>query len=119
MRKVDIGYMFVLSALVHRSLLNTIRNPMLLKSKFFQSIFTALFIGGLFFGIGTNDYTNKQYWSSITGFLFFSTINSLIMTLSPIILTFPLEREVFFKEQDSKMYNLRQYFLARNLVELP
>lgn len=111
--------MTALSALTHRSVLNTLRNPMLLRSKFFQSIFMALYVGGLFFDIGTNDYTKRVFWNSITGFLFFLTINSLMMTLSPITLTFPLERDVFFKEQDSKMYNVGQYFLARNIVELP
>ena len=39
--------------------------------------------------------------------------------LSPVVLTFPIEREVFFKEQDSKMYTVVQYFLAKNLIELP
>ncbi len=89
--------MSALSALTHRSVLGTIRNPMLLKSKISQSIFMALFVGGLFFDIGTHDYTNKFYWNSITGFLFFLTINSMMMALSPISLTFPLERDVFFK----------------------
>jgi hypothetical protein len=42
-----------------------------------------------------------------------------MLSLSPITLTFPLERDVFFKEQDSKMYNTFQYFIARNVVELP
>jgi ABC-type multidrug transport system permease subunit len=111
--------MAAFSALTHRNILNTIRNPMLFQAKIFQSIFMALFVGGLFFDIGTRDYTNKEYWNSITGFLFFMTIYSLFMTLSPISLTFPLERDVFFKEQDSKMYNVGQYFLARNIVELP
>lgn len=108
--------MTALGALTYRSVLNTIRNPMLLKAKVFQSIFMALLVGGIFFDIGTQDYTQKSYWQAITGFLFFLTIYSLFMTLSPITLTFPLERDVFFKEQDSKMYNVFQYFLARNLV---
>lgn len=118
-REVNVGCMSALGALTHRSILNTFRNPMLMKSKFFQSIFMALFVGGLFFDIGTRDYKYQNYWNSITGFLFFLTINSLMMTLSPITLTFPLERDVFFKEQDSKMYNVFQYFLARNIVEIP
>ncbi len=70
---------------------------MLLKSKVFQGIFVSLFIGGLFFGIGKNDYTNKHFWNSITGFLFFMTISCLMSFLSPVTLTFPAEREVFFK----------------------
>jgi hypothetical protein len=70
---------------------------MLFKSKLFQSMFMALFVGGLYFDIGTHDYTVKTFWNSITGFLFFLTINALMTTLSPITLTFPLERDVFFK----------------------
>jgi hypothetical protein len=78
-----------MSALVHRNILNTIRNPMLIKSKIFQGMFLALFIGGIFFDIGTRDYTNLTFWYSITGFLFFMTINSLMSTLAPLSLTFP------------------------------
>ena len=108
-----------MKALVKRAFINTIRNPMLIKSKVFQGIFLALFIGGLFFDIGTRDYIVRPFWNSITGFLFFFCIFSLMGALSPVVLTFPIEREVFFKEQDSKMYTVVQYFLAKNLIELP
>jgi hypothetical protein len=37
-------------------------------------------------------------------------------SVSPIILTFPLEKGVFLKEQSSKMYSVGSYFLSRNLV---
>lgn len=87
---MNIGNFTALSALTHRSVLNTIRNPMLMKSKVFQSIFMALFVGGIYFDIGTKDYTDRNYWNSITGFLFFLSINSMMMTLSPLTLTFPL-----------------------------
>ncbi len=83
--------------MIYRNFLNIIRNPMLFKSKLFQTIFMALFVGGLFFDIGTHDYIIKSFWNSITGFLFFLTIYALFNTLSPITLTFPLERDVFFK----------------------
>lgn len=116
LREVNVGFFPAMGALVHRSTINTIRNPMLLRAKVFQSIFMALIIGGIFFDAGNRDYTQLTSWQTITGFLFFMTINSMMMTLSPITLTFPLERDVFFKEQDSKMYNVAQYFLARNIV---
>jgi hypothetical protein len=41
-----------MGALAHRNVLNTIRNPMLLKAKIFQTIFMALFVGGIYFYIG-------------------------------------------------------------------
>ena len=70
---------------------------MLWRSKIFQGIFMALYIGGLFFDIGTLDYKVKTIWLSITGFLFFITIFGTMTSLVPITLTFPLDRDVFFK----------------------
>jgi hypothetical protein len=63
---------------------------MLIKSKIFQGIFLSLFIGGLYFNIGTRDYTNIQNWYSITGFLFFMCISGIMSALAPVTLTFPL-----------------------------
>jgi hypothetical protein len=119
LREVNVGSCAAMSALVHRNVINTIRNPILLKSKIFQGLFLAVYSGGIFFGIGTRDYTNLTFWFSITGFLFFMTISALMSSLSPITLTFPSERDVFFKEQDAKMYNVVQYFVAKNIVEIP
>ncbi len=65
---------------------------MLLRSKLFQGMFISLLIGGLYFGIGENDYTSRAYWYSITGFLFFMTISGLMSFLAPTTLTFPAER---------------------------
>ena len=75
-------------ALLQRSLLNTIRNPRLVKVKFIQAVFMALFIGGMFFDMGKNDYTVNKFWLSITGFLFFTSIFSMTMSISPISLLF-------------------------------
>ena len=63
---------------------------MLMKSKLFQGIFVALFVGGLYFDIGTKDYTVMQNWYSVIGFLFFMCISGTMTTLAPVTLTFPL-----------------------------
>lgn len=86
-----------MGALVKRNFLNSIRNPMLIRSKIFQGIFMGLFVGGLFFDIGTHDYMIRPYWMSITGFMFFICILALMGALAPVVLTFPLDRGVFFK----------------------
>jgi hypothetical protein len=62
---------------------------MLIRSRLIQGSFLALFTGGLFFEIGTKDYTVQTYWYSITGFLFFVTIFALMGALTPVVLTFP------------------------------
>jgi hypothetical protein len=84
--------MTAMGALIRRAFLNTIRNPMLIRSKVIQGMFMGLFIGGLFFDIGTNDYTIRPYWMSISGFLFFFCILALMSALTPVVLTFPLDR---------------------------
>ena len=84
-------------ALAHRNVLNTVRNPLLLKSKLFQGIFLSLFAGGLFFQAGDGDLTNDSDWRYLTGFLFFTSINALTTFLSPLSITFPLERPIFLK----------------------
>lgn len=89
-RDVNVGFKAAIGALIHRSVVNVVRNPMLIRAKLAQAIFMALFTGGIFFDIGTKDYTTRINWQSITGYLFFLTITSLTMALSPITLTFPL-----------------------------
>lgn len=91
-RETSVGAMKAMKALVKRAVLNTIRNPMLIKSKIVQGIFMGLFIGGLFFDIGTLDYTIRPYWLSITGFMFFVCILALMGAMSPVVLTFPMDR---------------------------
>jgi hypothetical protein len=91
-RVSNVSSLTALKALTKRAFTNTVRNPMLIKSKVFQGIFMALFIGGLFFDIGTLDYTQRPFWYSISGFLFFFCIFSLMSALSPVVLTFPIER---------------------------
>jgi len=47
------------------------------------------------------------------------TISMMMSSLSPVELVFPLERGVFLKEEGSKLYSTFNYFLSRNIVELP
>ena len=37
----------------------------------------------------------------------------------PSALTFPNERQIFLKEENSRLYSTTAYFLSRNIVELP
>ncbi len=46
-------------------------------------------------------------------------IGMFMMSLNPVILTFPIERLVFLREENSKMYNVTAYYIAKNIVETP
>ena len=105
--------------MVSRNVKNFIQYPLLLKFKLLQVLIIAPYVGGIFYGIGDKNYLERDVWLAITRFLYTITIGSLISTLSPVSLSFLLEREVFFKEESTKMYSVAQYFLAKNIVELP
>lgn len=96
-RKVDISFCSSLGVLVRRDILNTVRNPMLLKTRIISTIFIAIYTSGLYFDINS-DYTNRTNWRSLTGYLFFISISIMMLALNPITLVFPSERAVFLKE---------------------
>ena len=88
----------MLKCLLQRDLLNLLRNPMILKARVVQMIFIAVLLGGLYWKIGTRDYTNLTYWNAITGCFFFATMDIFFQSTMPVALVFPLERLVFLKE---------------------
>lgn len=105
--------------LMKRDILNIWRNPLLFKSRLMQFIFLGLYLGGVFFALGKDDYTVKKYWSGISGCLFELNISFLMSSLGPTALTFPVERAVFLKEENSRLYGVLPYFLSRSAIEIP
>jgi hypothetical protein len=83
---------------MHRDWINTLRNPVILKGKIFQTIFLAIYTGGVYFGAGRKNYEDVINWQTMVGYFFFLAISCMMSTLSPISLVFPLERDVFLKE---------------------
>jgi len=107
-----------LGTLVWRDFQNVKRNPLILRSRIIQTIILGLISGALFWRL-SNDYSAQGLsvgFNSKNGAFFFLSVSAFMSSLSPIILTFPLEKGVFLKEQSSKMYSVGSYFLSRNLV---
>ena len=42
-----------------------------------------------------------------------------MQAVTPVAITFPLEHLIFLKEENSKMYTINEYFISRNLIEVP
>ena len=57
----------------------------------------GLYVGGVYWGAGREDYTVQIQWLAIAGFFFFMAITSLMSALAPVALVFPMERAVFLK----------------------
>ena len=109
-----------------KDLLNTLRNPLVLKVKFIQSIILSLLVGGAYFSLGrdfsvSTSLTPQQSQDFITllGFFYFISVSGLMTTLSPISIVFPKERLVFLKEESAGLYSTFAFFLSKNLIEFP
>jgi hypothetical protein len=87
-RQVSVPFSQSMKVLVERDFLNTIRNPMLLRSRVVSTIFVAIYTSGLYYQF-TGEYTSRLNWISMTGFLFFIGISMLMTALSPVVLVFP------------------------------
>jgi hypothetical protein len=117
-RTVETSFCRNLGTLVWRDFQNVKRNPLIVKSRLIQTIILGLITGALFWQL-SSDYSAKglsKGFNSKNGAFFFLSVSAFMASLSPIILTFPLEKGVFLKEQSSKMYSVSAYFLSRNLV---
>jgi len=82
----------------------------------------SLFIGALYFNLPGP--LNRTIMSSrdiqdYTGVLFNLCVGMFMMQLNPVILTFPFQRLVFLREENTQMYNVASYFIGKNIVELP
>lgn len=114
-----------LGAIMKRDFLNTVRNPMVVKSRIMMSIILGLFVGGVYWKIGS-DYVNPTNpnvrtvdFMTLTGLLFFLGMTGFMSSLSPVSIVFPKERVVFLKEEGARMYSTWLFFLSRNIVEMP
>lgn len=43
----------------------------------------------------------------------------MMAAMNPVMVTFPAERAVFLREENSKLYSTSAYFLGKSSVELP
>ena len=46
------------------------------------------------------------------GFLYFHSVVIFMSAILPLVLTFPSERGVFLKEENSKLYRTSSYFIG-------
>lgn len=49
----------------------------------------GIYVGGVYFGAGHDMETNPAAANAMIGFMFFISIGSLMMMLSPVTLVFP------------------------------
>jgi len=84
-----------LGAIIKRDFFNTVRNPMVVKSRIMMSIVLGLFVGGVYWKVSHNyiDPNNPNVRSvdfmTLTGLLFFLCVTGFMSSLSPVSIVFP------------------------------
>lgn len=115
MRHYIPGLFIELRALLWRSYINSLRNPLLFFVKLAQAIMMGFIVDILFrdLGYGRVQVENRK------GILFFTTIQFIMLGSNSNSMTFPLERPMFLKEYKEGLYGTTAFVLSKFLAELP
>ncbi|XP_050698091.1 protein white-like isoform X2 [Eriocheir sinensis] len=98
-----------------RSWLEVIREPMLIKVRFFQVMAIALLIGVIYFG----QSLTQEGVTNINGALFLLLTNMTFQNVFGVINTFCAQLPLFLREHFNGMYRTDVYFISKMMSELP
>ncbi|CAD8168491.1 unnamed protein product [Paramecium octaurelia] len=127
-RRTQTSFCQEMNFLMKRQFINYVRSPNLLRSKIFGSVFMLLFLGWLFWQVGKDQPPQDEnvsiddlskYLNNMRGACFVCGTSAIFSALGPLLMLFPIERNIFLKEENSKMYRVSSYFLSKVLLEVP
>nr|CAD2168985.1 unnamed protein product [Meloidogyne enterolobii] len=101
-------------ALLRRSFFVTLREPMLLKVKLFQTLLISIILGTIYFQTPIRQTTVMN----INGLIFQSIANMNFMFQFAAVHIFCDELPIFMREHLSSLYRVDTYFIAKNIAEL-
>ncbi|GFY43706.1 protein white [Trichonephila inaurata madagascariensis] len=102
-------------AVLWRSWISLIRDPMLIKVRFLQSLVIGLMLGLIFY----KQELNEKGIMNINGALFLILMNSCFGNMFSVINAFTLEQPIFLREHWNGMYRTDIYFLCKTIAEAP
>lgn len=103
--------------LLNRASKNAIRNKMIIRVRFFQSVFIGV-LAGLVFMNATDGSVAGQI-QSLSGVLYFLAVNQFFGSATAVLSIFAQEKLVFLREYRAGYYSLSAYYFSKVLVELP
>uniref|UniRef100_A0A183CHT4 ABC transporter domain-containing protein n=1 Tax=Globodera pallida TaxID=36090 RepID=A0A183CHT4_GLOPA len=100
--------------LTKRSFFITLREPMLLRVRLFQTLLIGLLLGGIYW----NTTVSQSTVMNINGLMFQAVANMNFMFQFAAVHVFCDELPIFMREHSSNLYRVDTYFLAKNVAEL-
>ncbi|KAK3856690.1 hypothetical protein Pcinc_037017 [Petrolisthes cinctipes] len=105
-------------AMLRRSALEVIRDPLLLGVKIGQTMFFAVVFGLIYLNVnqkGSYDVAARN----LSSVLFIFITNLTFSNMFPVITTFSAVMPLFLREHWNGLYRTDVYFLTKTLVEIP
>ncbi|XP_011702056.1 PREDICTED: protein white isoform X1 [Wasmannia auropunctata] len=102
-------------AVLWRSWLSVIKEPILIKVRFLQTIMVSLLIGVIYFG----QRVDQDGVMNINGALFIFLTNMTFQNVFAVINVFCAELPIFLREHKNGMYRTDVYFICKTLAEAP
>nr|XP_022308826.1 protein white-like isoform X1 [Crassostrea virginica] len=111
------SYLQQLRCVMWRSWITNIREPMLVKIKFIQTVIFALFMGLVYLKTD-NNYIQEDIMN-INGVIFLLIISYTYNNLFPVLNVFPKEIPIFLREHGAGIYRVDVYYISKMVVEVP
>ncbi|CAL7940895.1 unnamed protein product [Xylocopa violacea] len=102
-------------AVLWRSWLSVIKEPILIKVRLLQTVMVSLLIGVVYF----NQKLDQDGVMNINGALFIFLTNMTFQNVFAVINVFCAELPIFLREHRNGMYRTDVYFLCKTLAEAP
>jgi ABC-type multidrug transport system permease subunit len=110
-----VGWCTQFEALLHRTFITTIREPLVFVARFVQIMATASLLALVFYQQPINQSGLKNINATIFMIMLFMTV----VNTFGVIFVFCGEIPIFLREHWNGMYRTDAYFLSKTLVELP
>ena len=85
------------------------------KSIEFESKF--VFFWGKFLD-GKDDPTNVTLATNRSGLLYFLAVSVFMESVNPCVLTFPVDKAIFLREENAKLYGQIAYFTGKLIIDI-
>ncbi|EAR86639.2 ABC-2 family transporter protein (macronuclear) [Tetrahymena thermophila SB210] len=97
-----------------RNLIKIRRDPLILKSELIQTVFNALLFGLIFLNLNElgNETTLREI-NNRNGILFLDIMSMFMSGCMQIVISFPSERGVYMREENSKYYTPIAYAIGK------
>ncbi|CAG9760791.1 unnamed protein product [Ceutorhynchus assimilis] len=102
-------------AVLWRSWLSIIKEPLLVKVRLLQTIMVSLILGAIYYG----QVIDQDGVMNINGAIFIFLTNMTFQNVFAVINVFSSELPIFLREHKNGMYRTDVYFLGKTIADIP